>query len=125
MNKKLNRLITILALSGVLCGGASLVMSGCSSWQSTTHKSVGTVAISGDAAMKAWAAYVHSGKATAEGEAKVKRAYERYQASMNAIIDVGKSATTSTNKATIEIIAASAVAAQENLIKTIEAFTRK
>jgi len=102
-----------------------IVSVSCSSWKSTTHKTVGTVAISGDAAMKTWAAYVHSGKATAEQEAKVKLAYERYQASMNAVIDVGKSATTSTNKVAIEIIASTAVAAQENLVKTIEAFTKK
>lgn len=101
-----------------------VITSSCTSWQTTTQKTVGTVAISGDAAMKSWAAYVHSGLATAEQERKVRGAYERYQASMNAIIDVGKSATTSTNRPLIERIALTAVAAQSNLLQTIHAFTK-
>ena len=120
---KIKHLLSTLLVLGMLVS-TPVITSSCTSWKSTTHQTVGTVAITGDAAMQAWAAYVHSGQATQEQERNVRAAYERYQASMNAIIDVGKSATTSTNRAAIEIIAASAVAAQSNLVQLINAFTK-
>ena len=75
--------------------------------------------------MKMWAAYVHTGKATTDQEAKVRKAYERYQLSMNAVIDVGKSATTTTNNIALEHVVNTAVAAQTDLVNLVQSFTKK
>lgn len=119
--------LSVLGLCIALSGGAVVATScgGCSSWRSATHKTVGTVVITSDAAMKTWAAYVHAGKATTNQEAQVKAAYEKYQAAMNTVIDAAKSATTSTNKAAMDVVINLATVAQGNLVNLITTLTAK
>jgi len=109
----------------LLAATPGIIAVGCSNWKQTSHKTVGTAAISSDAAMQAWAAYVHAGLAKTNQEAQVKFAYERYQASMNAVIDIGKTATTSTNMTALDIAVRVATDAQANLVKLVETFTKK
>jgi hypothetical protein len=118
--------LRILMLCGLLLAATpGIIAVGCGGWRQSAHKTVGTVVISGEAAMQSWAAYVHTGQAKTNQEAQVKFAYERYQASMNAVIDVGKSATTTTNKTALGIAVRAATDAEVSLVNLIETFTKK
>lgn len=58
---------------------------GCGSPEQSAYQATGVVTISVDAAMNGWGDYVRAGKASAGDEAKVKAAYERYQASIRTL----------------------------------------
>ncbi len=75
---KTNNRFTIFAMLTL----AVTLLFGCASTERAAYKSIGTVAISVDAGMKAWAQYVVDGKSTAEQEVKVKAGYVKYQAAM-------------------------------------------
>lgn len=106
-------LLTIAVLA-LLCG--------CASWKSATHKTTGTVVVTADTAMKGWAAYVATGKATPAQEATVRDCYGKYQAAMNALIDVAASATAGGNRPALELITATAAAALADLLNVISQF---
>lgn len=106
-------------LSGCLL---AVLVTACSSWRATTYKSVGTVVITADAAMKSWAMYVASGEATEDQERVVRSAYSKYQRAMMVVLDVGKTSTTLTNTAALDLVIASATSAQADLIKAVKAF---
>jgi hypothetical protein len=96
----------------------------CSSWKATTYKSVGSTVITADSAMRVWAVYVAAGKATADREAQVRLAYNRYRTAMNAVIDAGKIATTANNTAAFDVAIDVASSAQSNLVAIIRLFTK-
>ena len=54
----------------------------CASFKDTAGRSLASVAITADSAMKGWAQWVALGKATDGQQATVKDAYGKYQASM-------------------------------------------
>lgn len=56
------------------------MFTGCSTFQENAGKTLATTVQTVDAAMKGWAAYVAIGGATAQQEASVKAAYQKYQA---------------------------------------------
>lgn len=70
----------MLALS--LCFGTVVIgcSGGCANPERTAYQTTGVVVLSVDVAMNGWGDYVRAGKATPEDEAKVKAAYEKYQA---------------------------------------------
>lgn len=72
--------------------------------------------------MKAWARYVASGAAKPEQEAKVRAAYETYQKAALTVIDAGKVATTSGDQSALQIVVASAAAAQADLVTLVTSF---
>ncbi len=91
--------VSTFFLFSVLSG--SLVFSGCSTPQSTAYKSAGTVVVSVDTAMHLWGAYVAANHPSAAVEQEVESAYEKYQASMLVVCDLGAAyAATSVTNAT-------------------------
>lgn len=100
----------------------SVAVTGCANWKQTTYKTAGTVTITADTAMKAWAEYVVAGLAKPDQEAKVRDAYGKYQASMMAVLDAGKAATASGNQTALQNWFAAAAAAQANLVNVVNAF---
>lgn len=127
VNRTLKRYVRMSFALGALMGCllvSGVCVVGCASWKSNTYKTVGTTVITADTAMKAWAVYVAAGKATPAKEEQVRAAYDRYRASMNAVIDVGKAATTSPDLATFDVVIFAASAAQSNLVAIISAFTK-
>jgi hypothetical protein len=99
-----------------------LPLPGCGSWKSTAYKSSGSVVITADAGMKAWASYVVSGQAKPEQELAVREAYGRYQKAMTVVIDAGKLATTSDNQSALQVAVSAAAIAQADLITLINSF---
>jgi hypothetical protein len=71
------RRIPILAIVGLLA-----MLTACASFQSTAGKSLASIALTADASMKGWAQWVAAGQVAPDQEAKVKAAYEKYQAAM-------------------------------------------
>jgi len=68
-----------------------LLFSGCATTpQQSAYRTAGTAAVSVDVAMHAWGVYVAANHPGAQIEAKVKTAYENYQASMVVVCDAGK-----------------------------------
>lgn len=78
MIKKLQKSKVVLAIILALCVPGC--MGGCQNPERTAYQTTGVVVFSVDAAMNGWGDYVRAGKASAEDEAKVKAAYEKYQA---------------------------------------------
>jgi hypothetical protein len=105
----------------VLCFVLAL-LTGCANWKQAAYKGTGTVVITADAAMKAWASYVAAGQAKAEQEVKVKAAYEKYQRAALTLIAAGKSATANGNRAPFDIAVAASSAAQSDLVALVQSF---
>jgi len=59
-----------------------MMMAGCKTPEQAAYRATGAVVISVDAAMKGWGDYVRAGMATVQDQAKVRAAYEKYQAAV-------------------------------------------
>lgn len=70
-----------MAMAGL---ALALLVTGCATFQANAGKTLSSVAITVDAAMKGWAAYVVAGGATPDQETQVRAAYHKYQLSMSA-----------------------------------------
>lgn len=121
---RLNRFIPALVSCLILWSSATATISltGCSGWKSGTYKTAGTVVITADVAMQAWAAHVVTGGATPEQEAKVRAAYHQYQTAMLAVLDAGRLATSSNDMSALNRWFAAAQAAQAHLGRVVNAF---
>jgi hypothetical protein len=62
-----------------------VLLTGCTSPETTAYRIIGSTIITVDSAMKGWGDWVRAGKATRGDEVKVKAAYESYQASMSVV----------------------------------------
>lgn len=71
------KLLALVALLGILATPSCSVFS--ANWQDTAGKLLASSALTVDASMKGWAAWVAQGHATAPQEAQVKTAYGQYQ----------------------------------------------
>ena len=94
------KLVSVIGLGGVVLG-----LSGCM----TTGKTLATTAQTVDAAMQGWAEYVAIGAAKPADETRVRAAYEKYQASMNAAVAIYKATTEPTAPNAARLNAASAL----------------
>lgn len=108
----------------IVCVLSLLVMfvTGCANWKQAAYKGTGTVVITADAAMKAWASYVAAGQSKPEQEVKVKAAYEKYQRAALTLIAAGKAATANGNRAPFDIAVAASSAAQADLVALVQSF---
>lgn len=100
----------------------SVGLTGCGTWQQTTYKTAGTITITADTAMKAWAEYVVAGHAKPDQEVKVRDAYAKYQAAMLTVLDVGKAATANGSTNGLQQWFQAATAAQAHLVDVVNAF---
>lgn len=66
-----NKFLSLLLL-------AALLFSGCKSTESNLYKATGVTVITVDGAMKAWADYVKTGRASQGDQDKARAAYEKY-----------------------------------------------
>lgn len=64
------------------------LLTGCTSLQSTAGKTLASTALTVDAAMQGWAAWVDKGQAAPDQQQNVRDVYAKYQASM----DIAKTA---------------------------------
>lgn len=99
----MNKLVSSLLLVAFLA-------TGCATYLENTGKTLASVAITVDGAMKGWASWVKSGHATQGDEDKVKAAYEKYQLAMqtaeDAYLGVAKLDSTDTENALSVALAA-------------------
>jgi hypothetical protein len=58
------------------------VLAGCASLETNAYRTIGSTAVTVDAAMRGWGDYVRAGKATPANQVAVKGAYLRYQTAM-------------------------------------------
>lgn len=124
------RLRTKLALCAILLLPVSLVATvgfgGCANPERTAYVSTGVVTITVDGAMNGWGDYVRAGKATPEDEAKVKAAYQKYQASIRALKAAVLSSVNAPNEQEILMTALNAIdAAKNELINLITSLKKK
>ena len=101
----------VLAFSAMIIGlCASCVTT--SDPEILAYRSIGTVAHTVDASMNGWGDWVRAGKATAGDQAKVKTAYEGYQAAMvateSAVVAYRNGADRNALEASIEALKAAA-----------------
>jgi hypothetical protein len=66
----------------VLIGAIAAFATGCKTPEQGAYRTIGTVAVSVDAAMNGWGDYVRAGKANPEQEMKVRDGYAKYQSAM-------------------------------------------
>lgn len=78
----------LLLIAG-LCLGLGGCLNGCSTPQRAAYVTVGSVQVSAEAAMAAWNVYVGQYHPPVAVELKVKAAYEKYQAALEAVCDAG------------------------------------
>lgn len=107
----------LLALCGVLAAG------GCAT-ANAPGRVLATAALAVDAGMRGWAAYVGTGRATAEAEAQVRAAYVRYQAAEAAAERAYLAASRLGEPAIWESARPALAAAQGDLLRTIDTFSR-
>jgi hypothetical protein len=82
----LSVLLAAFVLSGLSAG--LFMVSGCGTTpQQASYQAAGTIVTSADAAMTAWGDYVAQFHPPASQEAAVKAAYQKYQATMAALVD--------------------------------------
>ena len=87
--------LSLFIAACILCGlGLGSAVTGCGSPTAKTTQVAGSVAITVDAAMRGWGAYVRSGRATEEQRLRVRGAYHKYQAAMITAEKVATSALT-------------------------------
>lgn len=108
---------TIVVLLSVLA-----LLTGCANWKQAGYKGTGTVVITVEAAMKAWAGYVAAGQAKPEQEVKVKAAYEKYQKAALVVIDAGQAATKTGNRGAFDVAVSVAAATQADLVGLVQSF---
>lgn len=99
-----------------------MFLTGCANWKQAAYKSTGTVVITVDAAMTAWASYVATGQTKPEQEVKVKAAYEKYQSAALTVISAGQAATTNETRALFDVAVAIASATQADLVALVKSF---
>lgn len=99
----MNKIISSFLLVAILA-------TGCATYLENTGKTLASVAITVDGAMKGWASWVKTGHATQANEDSVKAAYEKYQLAMqtaeDAYLSVSKLSTPDTQKAVTVALAA-------------------
>lgn len=93
MTKKIFALLAVVALTGIVAGCALF-----GSWQDTAGKTLASISLTTDAAMKGWAKWVVDGHATSGDEAKVKAGYEKYQTALRIAKSAYSEAVTVNNK---------------------------
>ncbi len=102
----------------------SFLLCGCATWQQSTGKSLVSVVITVDAAMKGWKVWVKEGLATPDDEARVKAAYQHYQSILDVTLQAYSAAVAIKDKQ----MAAQAVAAlnnsSSNLVDLVRVFTQ-
>jgi hypothetical protein len=112
--KNLHHYLSLLLLAALL---------GCATPEQTAYRTIGVITASVDGAMNGWGDYVRSGAATADEQARVRQAYERYQATMRlARIAVTTQKTQPAGASTLDTALNTAQAASGQLIAVIQQF---
>lgn len=101
---------------------ANCVLLGCASFQTTAGKSLVTVTQTVDAAMQGWSIWVNMGKATPDQQAKVRAAYEKYQAVELAAEHAYVALSANPDRAIWQQAYAALLATQGDLVAIITAF---
>lgn len=128
--KMITRFKTTLALIAVLLMPSALVVTvgcsgGCANAERTAYVSTGVVIVTVDQAMNGWGDYVRAGKASAGDEAKVKAAYQKYQAAIFALEPAVLAAVNAPDKQAALTTAFNAIdAAKINLINLIQSLKK-
>jgi Mrp family chromosome partitioning ATPase len=114
--KQLHKLFSLLVLAAML---------GCATPEQGAYRVIGTITYSVDGAMNGWGDYVRAGLATADDQAKVKAAYERYQSAMRlARVTVATVKSQPEGTATMDAALAAAEAASGQLIGIIQSLLK-
>lgn len=101
----------------------SMMGSGCSSPKQAAYRATGSVVITVDAAMSGWGDYVRAGLAKPQEEAKVKAAYEHYQATIRLVRSLTESFVNNAgDKVTLDMAFTAVDHAKNDLIDLIQSF---
>lgn len=104
---------------------ALLVAPGCKSPEQAAYRATGSIIIAVDSAMQGWGDYVRAGLATPEEEAKVRLAYERYQASIRLARTMADAYTSDqVDKVTIDTTFSALDMAKNDLLTLIQSFRK-
>lgn len=105
---------------------ASLLLAiciGCATPEQAAYRTIGVITSGVDGAMNGWGDYVRSGSATPEEQARVRAAYERYQATMRlARIAITTQKSQPAGATTLDSALSTAQAASGQLIIVIQQF---
>lgn len=116
-----------LVLAGwfVVLSPMALVQTGCKSVNKSAFKTVKTVDITADVAMKAWGVYVRDRHPGVVAELRVESAYNQYLNTVIVVADAGAALAKSDNqdtRAKLDIALAAAAAALGDLTNLVSAF---
>lgn len=104
---------------------APIAVTGCKSVNQTAFRTVQSVDITADVAMRAWGVYVREGHPGVEAERRVESAFNAYLATAMFVADAGVALSKADNQSTrvqLDIALAAAAAALGNLTNLIAAF---
>lgn len=102
-----------------------LVLSGCATWQSDGGKTLATVAVTVDSAMKGWATYCATHDVPQDEHGAVRSAYQRYQIAMRGASLAYSAAVKVGDKGTWQEAKAAVLAAKDSIIQLVQQFTHK
>lgn len=104
--------------------GLVWLLTACATFESNAYKTLGTVAVTVDAAMNGWGDYVRLGKATRQQELVVRDAYEDYQLAMSLASAAVTAYRSSGNKPPLEAAMAGLDTAKNEIIDLILRLTK-
>lgn len=102
-----------------------LLLSGCAGWQQDGGKTLATVAVTVDSAMKGWATYCATHDVPQEEHGAVRSAYERYQIAMRAAALAYQAAAQVGDKGSWLEARAAVLAAKDSIVQLVQQFTHK
>ena len=112
--KTMKQLFALLLLAALI---------GCASPEQGAYRTIGVITNTVDGSMNGWGDYVLAGLATANEQAAVRAAYERYQASLRLARIATSAATTTPDGATqLDTALAATQAASGQLISLVQTF---
>jgi len=123
----MKRTLTIIALASSLCLTSLVTNTGCKSPERTAYRVVGTTVTTVDTAMNVWGDQVRAGKATAEQQINVKRAYEQYQSGMRITriaVNTYKADNSSGNKAALSKALDGLDAARAEILRLVNLYIK-
>ncbi len=103
----------------------TMFLSGCAGWQQDGGKTLATVAVTVDSAMKGWATYCATHDVPQDEHGAVRNSYIRYQIAMKSASEAYQAAVMLKDKSAWQQVQGALLASKDDIVTLIKTFTNK